>query len=94
MDITPHLGTYRREGVAVTVTERSGALHLTYEFVDGMKDFSPPIEADLVPLSDTVFAASGAGPSFSEDWMPVVFSTLSDSTACCYIGMRAAPKIA
>ncbi|MGW3563826.1 serine hydrolase domain-containing protein [Streptomyces sp. NPDC000941] len=94
VDITPLLGTYEREGVVITVSERDGAFHLRYEFVGGMKDFSPPLEMDLIPLSDTVFAASGAGPSFSEDWMPVVFSTLSNGTACCYIGMRAAPKIA
>lgn len=94
VDIAPHLGTYRREGVVITVTERAGTPHLVYEFVDGMKDFSPPLEADLVPVSDTVFAASGAGLSFGEDWMPVVFSTLADGTACCYIGMRAAPRVA
>ncbi|WP_283136054.1 hypothetical protein [Rhizohabitans arisaemae] len=45
-------------------------------------------------MSDTVFAGTGAGPSFSEDYMPVVFSTLADGTGCCYIGMRAAPKVA
>lgn len=44
-------------------------------------------------MTETVFAASGAGPSFSEDWMPVVFSTLAGGTECVYIGMRAAPKI-
>ncbi|WP_244162495.1 hypothetical protein [Amycolatopsis regifaucium] len=38
--------------------------------------------------------ASGAGPSFSEDWIPVVFSRLPTGTECVYIGMRAAPKIA
>jgi hypothetical protein len=67
---------------------------LVYEFVGGMADFSPPLEMDLAPVSDGVFAASGAGPSFSEDWMPVVFSTLGDGTRACYIGMRAAPKVA
>ncbi|MDH6125046.1 serine hydrolase domain-containing protein [Kitasatospora sp. GP82] len=93
VDFAPLAGTYRREGVVITVSERDGAGHLVYEFVDGMKDFSPPLEMDLVPVSETVFAGSGAGPSFSEDWMPVVFSTLPDGTGCCYIGMRAAPKI-
>ncbi|MFI0715217.1 serine hydrolase domain-containing protein [Streptomyces inhibens] len=92
VDMAPFLGTYRREGVVITVTEHDGTPHLVYEFVDGMKDFSPPLEMNLTPVSDTVFAASGAGPSFSEDWMPVVFSTLTDGTMCCYIGMRAAPK--
>ncbi|WP_035857630.1 serine hydrolase domain-containing protein [Cryptosporangium arvum] len=82
-------GTYQREGVLITVTEDA---HLTYEFVDGMKDLSPPIEAELVPVSETVWAATGAGPSFSEGWMPVVFAEL-DGHDYCYIGMRAAPRI-
>ncbi|GAA0284276.1 serine hydrolase domain-containing protein [Cryptosporangium japonicum] len=87
--IGQHAGTYRREGVLITVTEDA---HLTYEFVDGMKDLSPPIEAELVPVSETVWAATGAGPSFSEGWMPVVFAEL-DGHDYCYIGMRAAPRI-
>ncbi|WP_236004812.1 hypothetical protein [Amycolatopsis pittospori] len=59
-----------------------------------MKDFSPPLDMVLVPVTDSVFGASGAGPSFSEDWMPVVFSTLSTGTECVYLGMRAAPEVA
>ncbi|MFB6824237.1 serine hydrolase domain-containing protein [Streptomyces virginiae] len=94
VDMLPLVGTYRREGVVITVGLRpDGAPHLVYEFVDGMRDFSPPLEMDLTPLSSTVFAASGAGPSLSGDWMPVVFATLVDGTPCCYIGMRCAPKV-
>lgn len=93
--MTPLLGTYRREGVVITVAVApDGTPQLRYEFVDGMRDFSPPLELDLVPLSATVFAAAGAGPSFSEDWMPVVFAALVDGTPCCYIGMRCAPRTA
>ncbi|MFD0587415.1 serine hydrolase domain-containing protein [Paenibacillus sp. GCM10027627] len=94
VDFTPFVGIYKREGVVITVSEREGKPHLVYEFVDGMKDLSPPLHMELVPVTETVFAGSGAGPSFNEDWMPVVFSTLPDGTGCCYIGMRAAPKIA
>ncbi|WP_283136760.1 serine hydrolase domain-containing protein [Rhizohabitans arisaemae] len=93
VDITPYLGTYRREGVAITVTSRDGQGHLLYEFVDGMAGLAPAIDVNLVPVSPAVFAGEGTG-SFAEDWMPVVFATLSDGTPCCYIGMRAAPKIA
>ncbi|MEU3751575.1 serine hydrolase domain-containing protein [Streptomyces olivoreticuli] len=92
VDMAPLVGTYKREGVVITVSERDGAPHMVYEFVDGMKDFSPPLDIDLVPVSETVFAGTGAGPSFSEDWMPVVFATLADGTGCVYVGMRAAPK--
>ncbi|MFI7702278.1 serine hydrolase domain-containing protein [Nonomuraea sp. NPDC049480] len=94
VDVTPLLGTYKREGVVITVTRGDdGGARMRYEFVDGMKDLSPPLEMELTPVSETVFAASGAGPSFSEDYMPVVFSTLSNGTECVYVGMRATPKI-
>ncbi|AMW11861.1 penicillin-binding protein [Streptomyces qaidamensis] len=94
VDFAPLVGTYRREGVVITVTERNGAGHAVYEFVDGMKDFSEPLEIDLVPVTGTVFAGTGVGAAFSEDYMPVIFSTLEDGTGCVYIGMRCGPKTA
>lgn len=93
-DIAPFAGVYRREGVVITVSERDGKPHLFYEFVDDMKDVSPTLDVDLTAVSDTVWAGTGAGPSFSEGYMPVVFATLLDGTECCYVGMRAAPKVA
>ncbi|MGW4329732.1 serine hydrolase domain-containing protein [Nocardia sp. NPDC004573] len=93
VDIAPFVGTYRRAGVVVTVTKRDdGAGHIRYEFVDGMAGLSPALDMELTPVGPTVFAASGAGPSFSEAYMPVVFATLADGTECCYVGMRATPK--
>ncbi|MER6570496.1 serine hydrolase domain-containing protein [Streptomyces sp. NPDC001093] len=94
VDWAPLVGTYRREGVVITVTERDGAGHAVYEFVDGMKDFSEPLDIDLIPVTETVFAGTGVGAAFSEDYMPVVFSTLEDGTACVYVGMRCGPKVA
>jgi CubicO group peptidase (beta-lactamase class C family) len=90
VEIASFAGTYEREGVVITVTEDA---RLTYAFVDGMKGLAPDIEAHLVPISETVWAATGAGPSFSEGWMPVVFARLKDGNDYCYIGMRAAPKV-
>ncbi|MEU4162953.1 serine hydrolase domain-containing protein [Actinoplanes sp. NPDC026670] len=93
VDLTPLLGTYRRAGVVITVSRKDdGTPHLRYEFVDEMAHMSPPLDMDLQPVTGTVFAASGAGPSFSDEYMPVVFSTLTTGTRVCYIGMRAAPK--
>ncbi|MEV6047059.1 serine hydrolase domain-containing protein [Streptomyces xanthochromogenes] len=93
VDLAPLTGTYEREGVRITVSERQdGRAHLVYEFVGGMKDFSPPLEMDLVAVTDTVFAGAGSG-AYSADWMPVVFATLPDGTPCCYIGMRCAPRV-
>ncbi|MEU4539597.1 serine hydrolase domain-containing protein [Streptosporangium sp. NPDC023825] len=93
VDMTRLVGTYRREGVVTTVTQDDDGARIRYEFVDGMKDFSPPLEMDLVPVSETVFAASG-GPAFGGEHIPVVFSTLTDGTECVYIGMRVTPKVA
>ncbi|MFI6904714.1 serine hydrolase domain-containing protein [Nonomuraea sp. NPDC050394] len=83
-------GTYRREGAVLTVTEG----RLLYEFADGMEGISPPLDVELAPVTATVFAGTGAGPSFNDDSMPVVFSTLTDGTPCVFVGMRATPKIA
>ncbi|MEV4888910.1 serine hydrolase domain-containing protein [Nonomuraea sp. NPDC055795] len=88
VDMTPLLGTYKREGVVLTVTQG----HLRYEFVDGMAGMSPTLEIELIPVTDTVFAGTGAGSSFSDGHMPVVFSTLTNGTPCVYVGMRATPK--
>lgn len=88
VDMTPFVGPYRREGVAIEVTDLDGAPRLVYEFVDGMAHLSPPLVLDLVPVSDGVFAGAGAG-----DWMPVVFSRLPDGTGCVSVGLRAAPRI-
>lgn len=94
VDLAPLVGTDRREGVVITVTKGDGTGHAVYEFVDGMKDFSEPLEIDLVPVSATVFAGTGGGAAFSEDYMPVVFSRLEDGTGCVHIGMRCGPKAA
>ncbi|MGW6332432.1 serine hydrolase domain-containing protein [Nocardia rhamnosiphila] len=94
VDITPFLGTYQREGVVITVSrDDDGNAHMRYEFVDDMAGLSPPLEMDLLPYSENIFAASGAGPSFAEGYMPIVFATLNDGTECCYAGMRAAPRV-
>ncbi|GAA0937234.1 serine hydrolase domain-containing protein [Nonomuraea longicatena] len=98
VDITPWVGTYRREGVVTTVGRAAGGgARLRLEFVDGMRevvermpDVPPWLEADLTPLSPTVFAVSGG--VFGEDHVPVVFSTLTDGTPCVYVSMRAARR--
>jgi len=85
----PFIGTYKREGIVISITERDSKPHLVGEFVDGMKDFAPPLETNLVPVSDTVFAIF-----FGENWIPVVFSALPDGTEYVLLGMRVAQKIA
>lgn len=91
-DIAPFVGTYQREGVTITVAD-NGKPHIRYELTGGMREFSAPIEMELVPVSDTVFAAPG-GDAINSEWVPVVFSTLPDGTGLVYVGMRAAPRVA
>jgi hypothetical protein len=83
--------------VTITILQADdGGTRIRYEFVDDMKDLSPAVESDLVPVSQsgdrTVCAASG-GP-YGEDCIPVVFTALSNGTACVYVSMRATPKTA
>ncbi|MEV6767351.1 serine hydrolase domain-containing protein [Nocardia sp. NPDC051030] len=92
IDIIPHIGTYKRAGVVLTVSEKEGNPHMLYEFVDDMAGMSPPLSIDLIPVSETVWAGTGAGPSFSEGYMPVIFATLANGVPCVYVGTRATPK--
>ncbi|WP_200901319.1 serine hydrolase [Paenibacillus sp. DMB20] len=89
VDIMPFIGTYKREGVVMTVTERNGTLRLVYEIFDGRQAPPPPLEIELIPVAEEVFVGACSG----QDWIPVIFSTLSDGSVYCYMGMRAAPKI-
>ncbi|MFD9888430.1 serine hydrolase domain-containing protein [Amycolatopsis sp. NPDC059027] len=91
VDLARFVGTYRREGVAITVSERNGKPYLVYDFVDGMAGLAPSLKMELEPVAENVFAGRN---SPTEAYMPVVFGTLPDGTGCCYIGLRAAPKIA
>jgi CubicO group peptidase (beta-lactamase class C family) len=94
VDWAPLVGTYRREGVVITVTERDGAGQALYEFVDGMAGLSEPLRIELLPVTGTAFAGTGVGSAFSTDYTPVIFSVLPDGTRCVYIGMRCGPKVA
>ncbi|WP_329520807.1 serine hydrolase domain-containing protein [Spirillospora sp. NBC_01491] len=91
VDVSALAGTYEREGVRLTIGERDGVPHLRLELTGGMAKYSPPIETDLVAVSDTVLAMPAIGP-VSAPWLPLVFGTLPDGTPYVYFGMRAAPK--
>ena len=81
--MAPYDGVYKREGVVITIDGRKAR----YEFVDDMAIY-PSMDMELIPVAHNVFAATGAGSSFQDDFMPVVFKN-----GYCYIGMRAAPKV-
>ncbi|WHT21295.1 serine hydrolase [Crossiella sp. CA-258035] len=96
-DLARFAGTYRREGVEITVTEREGVTRLVYRFVGGMAVYSDALELELtaVSVSERVTVCAGPGTgTFSGDWMPVVFTELPDGTGCVYVGARATPKVA
>ncbi|WP_028775979.1 serine hydrolase domain-containing protein [Shimazuella kribbensis] len=89
VDMTPYAGTYKRQGLDITVLIDDNTPYLIYKTVDGRKDPAPPLKIELIPVTTTVFA--GAVPG--QDFIPVVFLPLQDGTIYCYLGMRAAPKI-
>ncbi|MEU4546962.1 serine hydrolase domain-containing protein [Nonomuraea dietziae] len=93
VDVAALAGTYEREGMRITIGERNGVPRLRLQLTGGNAGFSPPIETDLVAVSDTVLAMPGLGP-VSVPWLPLVFGTVPDGTPYVYFGMRAAPKIA
>jgi CubicO group peptidase (beta-lactamase class C family) len=93
VDAEPLVGTYRREGMDLTVTASDGAARLRVELTGGMSGYSPPLELDLLPVQENVFAARGGGVINSE-WLPIVFAALPDGTPCACFGMRVAPRIA
>ncbi|MFG1689302.1 serine hydrolase domain-containing protein [Nonomuraea sp. NPDC049269] len=93
VDVAALAGTYEREGMRIMIGERDGVPRLRVELTGAMAGYSPPMEADLVAVSDTVLAMPGIGP-VSAPWLPLVFGTLPDGTPYVYFGMRAAPKIA
>ncbi len=92
VDITPYLGSYSREGVDITIMATESGPRIRYAFTGTMAELSPPIEGDLLPVSPGVFGATGAGPSFSEGLMPVVFSEI-EGDLYCIVGMRVTPKV-
>jgi CubicO group peptidase (beta-lactamase class C family)/8-oxo-dGTP pyrophosphatase MutT (NUDIX family) len=89
VDIGRFAGTYCREGVTITVSDHHGIPRARFEPTGGMKGFSPPIDFDLVPVSETLFAAPGQG-AVNADWIPVLFTALPDGTEGVYFGMRIA----
>jgi CubicO group peptidase (beta-lactamase class C family) len=89
VDITPFVGTYKRHGVTMTITEYNGTLQMVYEIFDGRQNPSPPLKMELVPVSENEFAGIVPG----QELIPVVFYKLTDDSMYCYLGMRAAPKI-
>ncbi|MFI6325050.1 serine hydrolase domain-containing protein [Nonomuraea sp. NPDC050556] len=91
VDVAPLVGTYEREGVRLTISERGGRPRLGLQLTGGMADYAPPFEVDLVAVSDTVLAMPGLGP-VSVPWLPLVFGTLPNGGPYVYFGMRAAPK--
>ncbi|WP_411151231.1 serine hydrolase domain-containing protein [Streptomyces sp. A30] len=92
VDVSALSGTYEREGVRITISERDGVPRVRLELTGGVAQYSPPIESDLVPVSDSVLAMPGIGP-VSAPWLPLVFGTLPDRTPYVYFGMRASPKV-
>ncbi|GLF99118.1 serine hydrolase domain-containing protein [Streptomyces yaizuensis] len=92
VDPAPLVGTYRRAGAVITVTESQGRGRLRYEPDERFLMCSVPRDMDLVPVTDKVFAGPAIGAGTMGEWLPVVFTTLPDGSRCVYLGMRAATR--
>jgi CubicO group peptidase (beta-lactamase class C family) len=90
VDFTPHLGTYRRNGVTTEAVERDGKLVLKVEITGPLASTQPSHELELVPLADGRFAAQQPR---AVSWSPVRFYTLDDGTEYVHVGHRASPKV-
>ncbi|GFE23295.1 serine hydrolase domain-containing protein [Streptomyces nigrescens] len=96
MDPALFVGSYRREGFLMTVTDRpagEGVLRMKYEGADGLKDTFEPLFWNLVPVSDTPSKTVFAGRRNDKDgWIPVVFYALADGSRYVHFGVRATAK--
>ncbi|UYB41154.1 beta-lactamase family protein [Streptomyces sp. Je 1-4] len=93
VDPAPFVGSYRREGFLMTVTDRpagEGVLRVKYEGADGLKDTFEPLFWNLVPVSDAPSKTVFAGRRNEKDgWIPVVFYALADGSRYVHFGVRA-----
>ncbi|MEU9111945.1 serine hydrolase domain-containing protein [Streptomyces sp. NPDC048483] len=96
VDTAPFVGSYRREGFLMTVTDRpadEGVLQVKYEGTDSLKGTFEPLFWNLFPVSDTPSKTVFAGRRNAKDgWIPVVFYALPGGARYVHFGVRATAK--
>ncbi len=91
LDGAPHLGTYERHGARITITATTDGLACRSEMTDELAGMNPPVEYELVPVREDLYAArdKGDGP-----WTTMRFYQLDGGQQYVHFGGRATPMIA
>ncbi|MEU4363826.1 serine hydrolase [Promicromonospora sp. NPDC023987] len=92
-DITPYLGTYRRESVRMDVLDGAAGPRLRTELLGPLAELQeePVEEYPLVPVSEGLYVVR---PEGMQTWAPVTFYSLATGEEYLHFGARATPKAA
>lgn len=91
VDLTPYVGTYRREGIEMTLSAREDELFASIRNTSALADAdADPTELRFVALKPDLFVAQAPG---DESWTPAVFFELDGGQRYLHFGARATPKV-
>lgn len=92
-DITPYLGTYRRESVRMDVLDGDTGPRLRTELLGPLAELQEEAveEYPLVAVSDGLYVVR---PEGMQTWAPVTFYSLPTGEEYVHFGVRATPKVA
>jgi CubicO group peptidase (beta-lactamase class C family) len=91
LDGNDHIGTYERYGARLTITATADGLACRSETTGELAELNPPIEYELVPVREDLYAARAThtGP-----WTAMRFYQLDDGQRYLHFGWRATPMVA
>jgi hypothetical protein len=92
VDITPHLGTYRRASVIIEVMrgESGPAMRTTLTGEIAKLIPQPVTEYAMVPINENLFVVREPQ---AQTWTPVTFYQLPTGEKYLHFGVRATPKV-
>ena len=90
VDITPHVGVYRRIGAEIEVLADGPALRYTTTGEMAVLTGEPVTEYAMVPVTDDLFLVRSPG---SAVWTPVTFYALPTGERYLHLSVRATPKV-
>jgi dipeptidyl aminopeptidase/acylaminoacyl peptidase/CubicO group peptidase (beta-lactamase class C family) len=92
-DITPYLGTYRRESVRMDVLDGDAGPRLRTELLGPLAQLQedPVEEYPLLAVSEGLYVVR---PEGMQTWVPVTFYSLATGEEYLHFGARATPKAA
>jgi CubicO group peptidase (beta-lactamase class C family) len=91
LDGAAHVGTYERHGARIAITPTTDGLACRTESMDELAGLDPPVEYELVPVREDLYAArdKSDGP-----WTPIRFYQLDGGQRYVHFGGRATPMVA